>query len=122
MGKNRNAYLDMTIILGTILTLISFLGKSNKYVIPDSPGFTSFSIASGFYERILTLQLKKKKSDINSPLMLNISSSPSISLHHIKNSTYWTHPKKQNSSVDSMVDKHRRIPPFDHFCSRVHGL
>lgn len=28
-----------------------------------------------------------------------------------ENSTYWNHPKKQNSFVDSMVDKHRRIPP-----------
>lgn len=39
-----------------------------------------------------------------------------------ENSTYWNHPKKQNSFVDSMVDKHRRIPPTKQFTLNISAL
>lgn len=39
-----------------------------------------------------------------------------------ENSTYWNHPKKQNSFVDSMVGKHRRVPPTKQFTLNISAI
>lgn len=56
--------------------------------------------------------------------MLKISLPPPnpIIISVSENSTYWNHPKKQNTFVDSMVDEHRRIPATKQFTLNISAL